>query len=284
MGSQVVIDEQVFTDIANAIRDRNGTEETYKPREMAGAVLSVGYSLEDVCNNVFEGDIVFTGTKLIAGLFYNNKKITSFTGNNITSAMGDITNIGATVRTFCNCTNLISVSMSSLKDLYHTDYIFTGCTKLKTVVMDWKNMTRLGTAIFQNCSALEKTEFVLPKVTSSVYGYFITNNSHITKFDIGGKATSVNNIAANAFNGCTNLNTVIIRDSSIRALGNISAFTNTPFASGKAGGTLYVPSSLVSTYEAATNWKTILDYETNNIASIEGSPYESYYADGTTIE
>lgn len=38
MGNQVVIDEQVFTDIADAIRDRNGETATYKPREMAAAV------------------------------------------------------------------------------------------------------------------------------------------------------------------------------------------------------------------------------------------------------
>lgn len=38
MGDKVVIDEQVFTDIADAIRDRNGGTATYKPREMAAAV------------------------------------------------------------------------------------------------------------------------------------------------------------------------------------------------------------------------------------------------------
>ena len=64
---------------------------------------------------------------------------------------------------------------------------------------------------------------------------------------------------------------------------NINAFTNTPFASGKAGGTLYVPSALVSEYQAATNWSTILGYSTNSIAAIEGSEYENAYADGTSI-
>lgn len=38
MGDIVTIDEQVFTDIADAIRDRNGETATYKPREMAAAV------------------------------------------------------------------------------------------------------------------------------------------------------------------------------------------------------------------------------------------------------
>lgn len=284
MGDKVVIDEQVFTDIADAIRDRNGETTTYKPGEMAAAIATVGYSLEDVCNNVFTGDIVFTGTKLIGGLFYKNNNITSFTGNNVINAMGDITGIGAAPNTFLGCTNLISVSMPSLKDLYHTDGIFKDCTKLKTVNMDWMNMTRLGTGIFQNCSSLEKTTFVLPKIASPVYGLFITNNANLLTFDIGGKASGVSNFMANAFSGCSSLNTIIIRDSNIRPLGNISAFTNTPFASGNAGGTLYVPSALISTYQSATNWSTILGYENNNIVAIESSQYATKYADGTAIE
>lgn len=36
--SNVFIDDQVFTDIANAIRDRNGETTTYKPREMDDAI------------------------------------------------------------------------------------------------------------------------------------------------------------------------------------------------------------------------------------------------------
>lgn len=38
MGNIVTIDEQVFSDIANAIRSKNKTSETYKPREMAAAI------------------------------------------------------------------------------------------------------------------------------------------------------------------------------------------------------------------------------------------------------
>lgn len=36
-----LIDQTVLTDIANAIRERNGTETTYKPSEMATAVLAL---------------------------------------------------------------------------------------------------------------------------------------------------------------------------------------------------------------------------------------------------
>ena len=92
------------------------------------------------------------------------------------------------------------------------------------------------------------------------------------------------NITGTLFQNCSKFNTLIIRKtSSIATLANISVFSNTPFASGKSGGTLYVPSALISSYQAATNWSTILGYTNNNILPIEGSIYETQYADGTPI-
>lgn len=58
----------------------------------------------------------------------------------------------------------------------------------------------------------------------------------------------------------------------------------TPFASGGTGGTLYVPNALKSSYQSASNWSTILGYATNSIQAIEGSYYETHYADGTVIQ
>jgi hypothetical protein len=85
------------------------------------------------------------------------------------------------------------------------------------------------------------------------------------------------------FSGSNNMNILILRGSTLKGLNNINAFGNTPFASGKAGGTLYVPQALISQYQQATNWSTILGYSTNSIQAIEGSIYETHYADGTVI-
>ena len=62
--------------------------------------------------------------------------------------------------------------------------------------------------------------------------------------------------------------------------------TDTAYAQGvrvRYAGKLYVPSSLISSYQAATNWSTILGYANNQILPIEGSMYETQYADGTPI-
>lgn len=91
-------------------------------------------------------------------------------------------------------------------------------------------------------------------------------------------------LSAQAFVSSNVFDTLIIRKTDgVCALPNINAFNNTPFASGKTGGTLYVPSALVSQYTQATNWSTILRYANNQILPIEGSVYENAYADGTPI-
>lgn len=76
---------------------------------------------------------------------------------------------------------------------------------------------------------------------------------------------------------------LILRKNSVVTLGATGAFNNTPFASSGAGGTLYVPSSLISSYQSASNWSTVLGYTNNSIVAIEGSEFESAYADGTPI-
>ena len=86
-----------------------------------------------------------------------------------------------------------------------------------------------------------------------------------------------------AFMNDTSLDTLVLRSDTFCQLDTTNNFTNTPFASGGAGGTLYVPSALISTYQSANNWSTILGYADNQIKAIEGSIYEHAYADGTPI-
>lgn len=98
-------------------------------------------------------------------------------------------------------------------------------------------------------------------------------------------------MAGNSFLGCTKLAIVVIRATSVVSLANVNAFTNTPFASGKAGGTLYVPQALIANYQSATNWSTILGYANNQIKSIESTATDpnapvdltTHYIDGTPI-
>ena len=88
--------------------------------------------------------------------------------------------------------------------------------------------------------------------------------------DIG----STTGIGANAFANCLALDTLVIRKTTLCTLSNVSAFTNTPLGSGGTGGTVYVPSALISTYQTATNWSTLYSGGTITFAAIEGSDYD----------
>ena len=134
---------------------------------------------------------------------------------------------------------------------------------------------------FQLCTSLVNIVFAQDKLTAATmnsYGFYQCNK--LQRADLG----NVSTINTNEFNACTVFNTLILRRTdAITTLSNINAFSGTPFASGKAGGTLYVPSDLISDYQSATNWSTILGYTNNSITSIEDSIYATQYADGTPI-
>ena len=146
-------------------------------------------------------------------------------------------------------------------------YIFHNCTKLTSVNLP--NVTSLGTSTFNNCTSLTSIE--IPKVTSITTQTFYSCKS-LTSLSMPSLKTAsaqcirlcsglvrvdmgvCTSIAALSFDGCSVLNTVIIRTSKVCTLGNVSAFTGTPIASGT--GYVYVPDDLVDSYKAASNWST----------------------------
>jgi len=195
-----------------------------------------------------------------------------------------------------------SVSMPSYADTLST--AFRGC-KIKHVYAP--NCTTIGERGFSGCSEL--LEAFYPKASSPSRWTF-ENCSKLKTAVIGGIANyqaflncvllesvdiskNINgNKIDNTFQSCALLDTLVIRASNLITLTNLTAFTGTPFASDGTGGTLYVPNDLISTYQSASNWSTILGYANNSIKSIESTHTDPnapidltlYYADGTPIE
>lgn len=137
---------------------------------------------------------------------------------------------------------------------------------------NWKvyapNVTSMGTAPFTNAKKLK--EVYLPKLSTSGYQTFY-GATDVELVDFG----LISSIPSAAFQN-TKVSTLILRKSDgVATLSNVNIFKNSPFASNGAGGTLYVPNSLISSYQAASNWSTILGYANNSIVKIEGSPYET---------
>ena len=179
-----------------------------------------------------------------------------------------------------------------------TEYVDAGCTTIGTHAfymctnltnVKCHNVTKVEASTFAGSAAnnaphIDKIAF--PKM-STIGGSAFSKCGELTTFDCG----IVTSIGATAWNGCQKLNTLIIRSAAIPSLSLYTAFSNTPYASGGSGGTIYIPKALydhlgdgtADDYKSATNWSTVDGYGTITWAPIEGSYYETHYGDDTLI-
>ena len=111
--------------------------------------------------------------------------------------------------------------------------------------------TSIGSYAFYFCVALTTADF--PVATSiGSYAFYFCHALTTADFPV---ATS---IESNAFRSCNKLKSLLLRGNNVCTLSNTNAFGSTPIASGT--GYIYVPSSLIEQYKAATNWSTYADH------------------------
>lgn len=137
-------------------------------------------------------------------------------------------------RSFSSCTSLKTLLLPGLMG-YTYQYMADGCSNLETV--DVHNSSYISSYSFRNCTKLQKID--LHKAET---------------------------IGTSSFYGCSKLVTLILRMDAVPTLGGTNAFTGTKIASGT--GYIYVPSALVDSYKAATNWSTYA----NQFRAIEDYP------------
>ena len=155
------------------------------------------------------------------------------------------------------------------------DYAFRGRKGITKVTL--LNIQRLGRECFEECSNI--TSFWAPDLTS-LNGLGNLSGANLTIVDF----PKLTYIQATSFMNNKNLQTIILRASSVCSLANINALQDTPFRGyNSLTGTLYVPSALVESYKTTGNWKTVYEAGHMTILPIEGSIYETQYADGTPI-
>jgi len=250
----------------------NGTYDTTLVDEVEVDVPATSMDFLDLSQPT--GNLTTSITKIERYAAYGRTGITGVSSNTVQKIYAEA---------FDGCTGLLSVSFPACigiggDGVGSTSHVamFRNCPKLASV--NFPNATWMQGQAFHSCSSLPVAAF--PKCTfvgnQAFYGC-----SALAALDFGGATFSTT--GNTVFEKCTVLKTLIIRASSVASLGNTNHFKDTPFASGGTGGTLYVPSSLISSYQAATNWSTILGYANNQIKAIEGSIYENAYADGTPI-
>lgn len=261
---------QPLTDAINALTTYANTVTGASDTTLSDAVATLasgyggGYSIADVLAGDFEENMDLTGiTTITRPYIFQNSTVKTIYAPDLTSVID---------HTFFNAKNLETVNVPLLAN--GAEYGFAGCSKLTTLIHPY--VFSLGQRSFEGCSSLP----IFVGNPTGTYTNTFNGCSSLEALDFGDRFSATR---ATSFNNCKVLTVVIIRATTMPALANISMFNGTPFASGKAGGTLYVPSDLISSYQSATNWSTILGYPNNQILAIEGSYYETHYADGTEI-
>ena len=237
----------------------NGTEYTKTPNSRMAALLlelkakieeGGGSTLEEksIAPNFSSGDVVLTPDEGYDGFSQVTiEKDTDLIASNIKKDVNIFGVTGSYEVVDTQFKDLVERNISSVSDNTVTkvsDYVFYYCTSLTSVSLP--NASSIGEYAFYYCTSL--TSISLPNASS---------------------------IKEYAFYSCTKLTTLIIRTSEVCVLNSINVFQYTPFASGKAGGALYVPQALIASYQANTTWNSLLTGNANNqILPIEGSIYE----------
>lgn len=182
-------------------------------------------------------------TTIKNSVFYNCTSLTSV-------SFPVCTSIGSSA--FYNCA-LKSVSFPACKTVYN--YAFYNCKSLASA--NFSQATRLYQNAFQDCIALENIDCT--NLTSMGNAAFQKCYS-LLSFTASKLAT----IGEKAFDQCRNFHELYLENSTVCTLANSNAFASTPYAGYSAyfSGTpyIYVPSSLVTAYQSATNWTYLSSY------------------------
>ena len=161
------------------------------------------------------------------------------------------TSIG--IGAFKNCSSLTTASFPACTNI--SSYAFEYCYSLTTA--NFPVCISIGSAVFYDCSNLTTVSF--PACTNIGSNAF-TSCSRLTTVNF----PACTNIGNYAFSSCYRLSSLALGASSVCTLSASNAFFSTPFTglSTNFKGTphIYVPASLITAYQSATNWTYFSSY------------------------
>jgi hypothetical protein len=269
-GSVTVLEDKTVTP------DFSNGDVTISPDEGYDALSSVTIEKDPdlVAGNIKKDVNVFgiTGTLDAGSSDYYKSMVDGILDKSLVHLETDIQHMAITMKQYNNLVDIKAPNLLITSQERELAY-FENCINLTTVELDSAEL--LGRSIFAGCSKL--SNIYIPNVIT-ICGSTFDGNASLELLDLP-KVTSIGyaQVEANygrVFRACTKLKTIILRANEVCTLFGSSNFANMPFASNGSGGTLYVPQDLISAYQSANNWNTILGYPNNQIKAIEGSIYE----------
>ena len=163
-------------------------------------------------------------------------ELTELTDENVPS---ELTAISGSA--FRNCSSLETVSLSNIKTI--GTYCFYDCR------IENFSMPKLENAENYSLAYNSFTAVTLPNLINAKNGAFwYCSELETADFE---KLVS---IYSQAFYQCSKLENLILRSTTMVSLSSINALSNTKIASGE--GFIYVPESLITTYQSDVIWNT----------------------------
>ncbi len=161
------------------------------------AVLGVGIPCEKF--NVLNDFTVLTSAETLEnGLSYKVNK----DGTGI-----EITDCDATVTSIEIPAEIDGLPVTSIKEGYYGQGVFSNCTLLTSVTIP-ESITSIGICAFDGCTSL--TSITIPESVTNIGYYVFSNCSSLTEIIIPNSVTSID---SSAFDGCTSLTSITIPDS-----------------------------------------------------------------------
>lgn len=296
------VDNQTLTNIANAVRDKTGTNGKMLLSDIPDKIENFEGIVPSGSIEVTENGTYDVTTK--ASVVVNNPN--QWTSDGIadnSQPNGDIVLTTAQFigeRAFIGRLGITSVTSDSVLDIRNA--CFEGCTNLTSI--NFKNATTTNGG-FKNCSSL--VEVHMPRITGITQSLFQNCTSIVTLY-----LPSAASVAIWGASGCTSLEELILpscvsfgyyswsqiegdyalkdivlgTNSIVRT--EVKAFDKTNYAEGGEGGNIWIRKSLYdhlgdgSNLDILTNtvWNTLNSYGTITWKQIEGSKYETYMPNG----
>lgn len=263
--------------IANAIRKKTGKAEKLTldemPLEIESIVSGGEITFDDIATSSLTGDINLSVASVSSYAFANCDSIKSVYAPNVTK----ISNYGF-------------YHTGGITDIYFPKLVTIGeycLSYLAITTLDLPECTTIGASSFNKCTKI--TSINLPKVTAipntclaetlissvvlpeatSIGNSSLSNSKNLTYVDL----PKCKSFSSYVLRNSSKFATLILRADSVCTLGS-NALNSTAISKGT--GYVYVPSALIASYQAATNWVKI--YNTNNNVF---RALEDYTVDGT---
>ena len=187
--ANVVINDKYLADIADAIRSKNYTAETYKPREMAAAIINLPSgdtaSFGNFMSKTLQGTVT-VDAEVIGPYALSHNEFTSLQTNATTIEVGGCS----------QCTQLVSVAMPNLTSIGNSAFRY--CPKLTSISIPG-DVELIGQNAFALCYSLADVD--IEGDIADIGAYAFSGCSSLTELKFPGKVSIMRNWALNGATG-----------------------------------------------------------------------------------